>query len=306
MAENTSGGARWFKYGCLGCVGLVVLVALMIAAVFGIAWVGREEPDVRDQALTHELARPEAVVGATSEALPARPGMVRLEIASAECEVAAAAAGEPLHVDARYDANLYVMEESLDDSGEGPWTYSMTFRDKSSGVLSTLRKIFAGRSPKIGIRLPPDVPFSLDVEASRGGCNIDLGGLWLTDAALRGNMAGLNVSVGEPTREPLESFDIDITMAGANLHDLGNASPRRLSIDVAMAGMNLDLRGAWRNDSEITLGLRKGGGTLRLPRDVTIEGLDAKGIQANADPEIPRPVLRFTPDSVLDDIDVRR
>ncbi len=65
-----------------------------------------------------------------------------------------------------------------------------------------------------------------------------------------------------------------------------------------MSGINVDLRGDWRRDADISFNVRKGGANVSLPDDVVIEGLDSQpGVNVSSrdeDPEIALPRLRFS------------
>ena len=75
---------------------------------------------------------------------------------------------------------------------------------------------------------------------------------------------------------------------------VGNASPRRLEVECNMGGMELDLRGEWVVDSEITIRMGQGGGEVRLPRNVEIVGLQTSRSDLRTEAEVPRPTLTFS------------
>jgi hypothetical protein len=160
--------------------------------------------------------------------------------------------------------------------------------------MAGLRQLFGGSSPKVQVFLPKDLPLSLEVVLVEGGGRLDLGGMWLTEVDLQLTQGGFQVDVDDPLRQPAERISLYCSMGGMEISRLGNASPRRLEVDFSMGGMELDLRGQWLNDSDIDIQSSIGGAILRLPRDVTIEGLDTGRFRPPEEAEIALPTLRFT------------
>ncbi len=71
-----------------------------------------------------------------------------------------------------------------------------------------------------------------------------------------------------------------------------------------MGGMDLDLRGDWRADADVTIRTTQGGGSVRLPRDVDIVGLATGSVRAERDEETPRPTLTFTVSSSQGELEI--
>jgi hypothetical protein len=69
--------------------------------------------------------------------------------------------------------------------------------------------------------------------------------------------------------------------------------------------MELDLRGEWRADAEISLRGGMGGAEVRLPPDVRVEGVPGRPLQAPSDDELKRPTLRFTSTSQMGGVEFR-
>lgn len=307
MSDSGGDGTRWLKYGCFGCLGLVVVVLLVVVTLFGIARMSTDDPQIEDRVLSQDLggsAVPDDPTAARD--LPTRAGTVTLDLSQAEFAVLAGEPGEPLRVEASYDTKSYELEETFEGPEGGDWRYTVRFRRRDTGALSFLKQMFSRSSAKVRIFLPPDSPIRLELDVNQGGAEVDLGGLWLTEADIKMAQSGLELEVSAPLREPLERLTVDAGMGGLAIKDLGNASPRELEIEMSMGGMDVDLRGAWRNDAEITILMNRGGGALRLPSDVQVEGLELDRFPSGVEPEVGLPTLRFTSRSNLKDIDVRR
>jgi hypothetical protein len=311
MAE----GRKWFFYGCFGCLGIVGLFALVVGVMAFTAFRGVRSEKVQQRVLSQEVPRaPGAPVDDAQtepDVDPGRPiraaeaeGRVILDLSRAEFHVEPARPGEPLRVEASYDESSFELSESLNQPDDGPWSYEVTFRGKRSNLMNTLRMVFGGSQPVVRIYLPVHVPLELEMKLDQGGAIVELGGLWLTEADLRLSQGGFQIDVDQPLRQPLERLTLHGSMGGMEVSRLGNASPRKLDVDFSMGGLELDLRGQWITDSEIAIKASMGGVVLRLPRDVTIEGLESDRIRPPEEREIEPPTLRFDATSSMGEVEV--
>jgi hypothetical protein len=304
--SNTT-GTSWLKRGCLGCVGLVGLciVAVVVLAIVAHLSAGSAKPE--EQVVTREVpggVPPTPPIQGSALAA----GHVVLDLSDAEFDVRPAAAGEPIRVEASYDKGLFKLEEGLEPGADGGWTYRVSFHSTGSGLWFGIRQFMSHGKNRVRILLPPDSPLALEARISHGGAKVELGGLKLSSADVEVSMGGLELRVSEPLPAPMDSFRLRTSMGGAELRSLGNASPRKLDVEYSMGGMALDLRGLWVADSEITLHGSMGGGEVRVPRDVRLEGLSGKGFEATAQSapgEIPRPTLRFSAQSAMGDLNFK-
>ncbi len=281
MADADGGGRKWLTYGCVGCLMLVGIVALMIGVFFGSAWFGVRSEEVEDRVLTPEIPH------------GGKPGKVVLRLSAGEFRVRPADPGEPLRVEAKYDRLTYDMQERLETQEDG-WTYELEFERTSHIVMSLLKGMVGGTGSKVDVYLPRDVPLDLALWVKHGEVEVELGGLWLTETEIEFTQGGFVLEFDEPLREPLERLAFHGSMGGFMAGGVGNASPRRLEVECSMGGMELDLRGQWVVDSEITIRVSQGGGELRLPRNVEIVGLQTNRSDLRTEAEVQRPTLTFT------------
>jgi len=292
----STGTPGWLKYGCLGA--LVVGLVVIPAALVGLAWLDVRSEQVETRVLTPGIQ--------ATNILPEdrASGRVRLHVRDAEVSIEPAASGQALSVEALYDTKSFTLEESLDPGGkDSSWTYELTFDRKGrSPAISGLRSILGGTESRIRVLLPVDAPIALEFTMREGGAFLRLGGSWLTSADIDLSKGGLDMDVEEPMREPMERLSIRSSMGGASLDRIGNASPRRLDIDYSMGGLSLDLTGRWSSDSEITIHGSMGGGAVRLPGDVAIDGLDRDGVVAPAESELGPWTLTFTTASSMGEL----
>lgn len=294
MAE----GSKILKYGCFGCLGLFVVLVVIAGSLVGVASMQAKGDELADKSLERALPEPDPQVELSSmdvEQLRQRAGKVHLDLSGGEFRVSPGEPGEPIRVKARYsEGRGELTEKFVEATADEGWRYDLTFRNNASGLLDGLRMMFGGIQAEVEIFLPPDIPFALDLHVEQGGANMDLGTLWITEGDFDFSKGGVNLDFDAPLKQPMTRLRVDGSMGGFNLSHIGNASPKHLIFNGSMGGMNIDLRGEWRNDSIIEIDVSMGGGSVSLPRGVRIEGLDDKAFRVE-DPreEIPVPVLRF-------------
>ena len=318
MATSDSGGKSWLKYGCIGCAGIIGFLLLAAGGLAGVAFLQVGSEEVIDQDVIPELPR----FPASGLALPGTPelqepgeapppelvpagarGKVFLELSHAEFVVVPGEPGDELRVSAKYDKKVYELEETLETHEDSTWTYHVKFHQTGGGILTALKELFGGTQPEVRIVLPPDVLLDLDARMQQGGMTLDLGGLWLRRADFNFQQGGFELSVSEPLREPMDTLSIDGSMGGFATSSLGNASPRRLECDFNMGGMMLDLRGPWAQDAEISITQSMGGGAIRLPRNVILQGIPGRHSEVPADAELKPPTLKFTVSSSMGELE---
>jgi hypothetical protein len=292
-------GRKWLRCGCFGCLGLLVVVLVIIGVMLAVAAMKARSEEVAEDILTPELPVVEALPQGSRESAPdaavdlppAPPGRVELTLRHGGFFIEP---GDELRVEAQYDRKSCNLEERLLTDEATGWTYKVDFSCGGFSLMGMLKQMMGGQEPVLKLYLPDDTPMSLNLDLMQGGAVIELGGLWLTKMDLFAELGGAEISVSEPLREPMEEMTIFISMSGSEIRSLGNASPELLDVGFKMGGMELDLRGNWLQDSDISIDGRMGGCAVFLPNDVLIEGVDAGGLPSGATPEIKPPTLRFT------------
>lgn len=299
------------KYGCFGCLGVVGILVVACLAVGGLAWQKSRSLHAEDQVLTRELPAPQEepgnppvspeelaadVSGAGGEPPEPGAGHLVLDLSDASFEIERGEPGTPLKVDGRFDRNNYNLQQTFETGDAGEWTCKVTFERKPGvgGLITRIGEVISGTSPKVVIRVPPDRPLALKADVEHGGFRGRLGGLWLTAIDVDFAMGGAVLVFDEPLREPVRELRVTGKMGGAALVRIGNASPRRLQLDYSMGGFDLDLSGHWLRDADISLQTGMGGGTVRLPDGVFLEGLPAGAGDDRAAPDEGAPHLRFS------------
>lgn len=311
MTDARSGLGRVVKLGCFGCLAVAVMAAVAAAVLTGIAWRQAETEDIEERDLSRAVGVEPAEEGLGSEDVPLElgaeepAGRVVLDLRHTTFEIGPGAAGEPVRVRATYDTNTYELSERFQvDEATGSWTYEVGFRRTSASFLvAVIKQLFSGSRPRVAVSLPPDVPYDLELHSAQGGGEVELGGLWLTSAEIDFQQGGGWVGFSEPLLEPVESLALRFTQGGGEIEGVGNASPRELNVSFAMGGGDVDLRGAWQRDADVTIGLKMGGASVWLPDNAEVRGIDRSGLRAPRAGEVPQPVLTVSTSSRFGEVE---
>jgi hypothetical protein len=300
----------WF--GCFGCLGLLMIVVVTCAVVFGIASSMARNEQIEHRVLTQLLpsAESSAVEGSPTLVLESPPaaagGKVILDLEGTFFEIKPAAPGEPMRVEAEFDANTYDLKERFQESlGDEGWVYEVEFgRPSRSYGVTLLKEVLTDSRPEVTIFLPRNIPFDLEFRIAQGGSELELGGLNLGNADIEFAQGGGLVEFSEPLARPMDSLAVHFTQGGGAIDGAGNASPRRLDVVFSMGGGFVGLEGAWRNDSDISLRQLMGAMSVQLPSNATIRGIPRPGFETPSDAEVPLPVLRLRTSKQYGDIEI--
>jgi len=313
MPRSGSGCSRTLKIGCLGCFGLLFLVVVISAIVFGIASSQARNAVIEEQELTQTLSGAETAIvedaplEVPTEFVVAEPaGRIILDLRNTKFDIKPAAIGEPLTVKAEYDVNSYGISETFEEGpAEEGWTYEVSFRRTSGSYLMTvLKEALGGNKPRVIVSLPRGIPYDLDLMVMQGGAEVELGGLWLTNADIRFLQGGGAVEFGEPLQRPAHSLAVHFSQGGGAIEGIGNASPKTLEVSFSMGGGYIDLRGPWQQDAEITIDQSMGGVSLQLPSNVVLRGIGRHDTEGPGEDGGDVPVLRFSTSSHLGELEI--
>jgi hypothetical protein len=292
------------RYGVFGCLGIAGIALVVVAAILTTAWLQMRSERVESRELT---AAPSA---APSEAAPpdapavtaSQPVRVVLEVAVAAVTIEAAPPGEPIRVLAEYDPRQFRLEHDYQGSDEAGWTYRVEFAPNGWRNLALLRVKLGAAPPELRLLLPRDVPLVLEGLIDRSHAAVELEGLHLRAVDLEVEGGALDVSVWEPLPVPMERLVLRGHTGMVKVARVGNASPGHVEIAQHMGAIDLDLRGAWLRDADVRIEGHVAGGSIRLPRNVTIEGLDVVPRGPGRDAEVPSPTLRLSLSSRVGDM----
>jgi hypothetical protein len=268
--------------------------------LFGTAFIGSRTESVERQEFRREIDRPPSEVLSDERASLVGEGLLILDFTVGDFVVQPGESGEPVRVEAEFDTSSYALEESFESGADGDWIYRVTFRQTGMIRDGGLRVLFGASYPELRVFIPPDVPIALRGRFGKGGADLELGGLWLTEIDLEMEKGGLDVNIGRPLGAPARSFRVHGKQGGMSTSLVGNASPAEVDIFWQQGGSSVDLRGQWVNDSDVSVRSRMGGNHIQLPRGVRIEGLPGRRpLMAPSDEEVSVPTLHMSISSAM-------
>lgn len=300
---SRSGCLKSTLFGCLGIIVIVIIVGIALAVI---AKAGMKKSQVDD----HELLAAEAAEAPRPEALARHAGRVVVSLSQGEFYVNPGEPGSGVKVKARYDLNSYELTDKLEVLPDSTWVYTLDYHRTTSGLVAFARAIMGEeQESRVEVYLPPDVPVVLDLNIAQGGAEVELGGLWLTEAEIHYSQGGFELAFSEPTREPMQRLVVEGSMGGFEADRLGNASPEFLAVDCSMGGGEVDLRGQWLVNADVSLDVSMGGMAVLVPDHLEVRGyslLEPARPLAGADPEVPLPVLTLSVSQSMGEIEVIR
>ncbi len=313
-----------FKYGCVGCLSLgAFAVALIFLASAVHLTVEPEDPRPEERQLSQDLPpeiryppadAPQMPASVSLPEPPSSPaGRVVLDLSMGEFIVKPGPAGEPIRVDADFDASAFELTEEYQPSADGSWTYELRFKSRR-GFLGML---FGGGhqgNNRVELTIPRGRRVDIVGEISLGESEIDLGGLWVREVDLDFGAGDHFVEFREPLPFPMESFDIDSSLGEVEVRNLGEGSPRTVSVDHGIGELFVDLQGSWSRDAKIDIDINIGEGRLWLPEDVKIDVERAKvaigdsNVEWPDDDDLPEdaPTLTLSMNGHIGEVSIRR
>ncbi len=287
------GPRKWWVSGCLIVLGIV---ALLVATVAGLIWLSVRSAEPLSSTLVHEPPDLDVAIPRENEpTLAGTPLQVLLELDSCEVYIEPAAPGEPLSVEAHYDANDYRLEEIV---GEGsPGTYRLRFLVSSSRLITGIKQALLGGQPQLRIRLPIDTPIELKLVQRNGGAIVDLSGLHLSVAEFDIGGAILKVDADDPLQGDLERLTVKGSQGAVYLESLNLMQPQRIDVDFRMGQAQLDFRGPWASDTSVRLSMSMADTIVRLPREARVSGLGSGPLALLPTEELRPPTLTFEVES---------
>jgi hypothetical protein len=278
----------YFKYGCFGCLGCLGISVLVVGGIaLAALLLGPPEKNFVQPEIERVLPGSassdrgtEPPVGELTPPPPGEltpppgvPGRIVLDLHGGEFQIVPGEPGQPVRIEGNYNAGGFELLEELDPQGQDGWTYSIAF---SRGV-SWVRMLYGDQHEenRIRITLPRGVPFYLEGQISTGVSNLELGGLSVLGVDLDLSMGDHSFGFDEPTPEPMEQLKLRARMGEFGVRQLGNASPARVHARGRMGEFQLDLRGPWQNDTEVTARWKMGEFVVRVPEGVRIDAESA-------------------------------
>jgi len=266
---------RWNLKALSACVSIIVLAVCVLFLV------------------QHVTEKPEAHL-LSHDGPPAglQRGKVLLSLSSSMVTLRAGPPGEALRVESSFDPDVYTLGHRYEEGDNGDWTYYLDFHERSLLHVSVIGVWLGMKSPEVTVVIPGHLPFDLEATMKGGYLVMDFANLALSTADVELDRGVLQILVSDPMDAPMERLSVRSKTGTMRLGSIGNASPGRLDVQHRFGAARVDLQGQWRTDADIDFRVAIGNAELRLPGDVTIDGL---GLPRDIFPEqeIPLPTLRI-------------
>ncbi|MEM7352270.1 MAG: hypothetical protein AAF657_15825 [Acidobacteriota bacterium] len=226
-----------------------------------------------------------------------RAGQIILDLQMGEFSIRPGPAGEPIRVEADYDAGKFVLEENFVTDENGGWTYEVSFGGDGGWLGLLLGGGTSNVNNRIELIIPRDHPVDILGKVGLGELEADLGGLLIRHVDLEFGAGDHFVEFRDPLPYPMETFRAESSVGSVEVRSLGDASPRTVEVDHNIGELFLDLKGAWQNNAEVDVDFGIGECRLWLPDDVHIDmqRADVSIGESRIDRQSPRPVPEDAP-----------
>lgn len=113
-------------------------------------------------------------------------------------------------------------------------------------------------------------PMTLDIEVGACDAEFDLGGIPLTELTIEIGAASGEIDFSRPNPERLEEIDIEAGAASVAVLNIGNANFEQFSFEGGAGSFELDFRGEYTAEAEISVEIGLGSAEIILPRDIPV------------------------------------
>jgi len=113
-------------------------------------------------------------------------------------------------------------------------------------------------------------PMVMEIEAGACDAELDLGGIPIEELKLEIGAASGELDFSQPNPERMKELDIDAGAASLDFRNLGNANFERFNFDGGAGSFELDFKGRYTGESEISIDIGLGSGEIVLPTDVPV------------------------------------
>jgi hypothetical protein len=265
---------RW-RPGCLVAVAVLVVLLVVVAILLGVA----TKQNRSTKAETHHRNHSTLDLPAPDQQLPGAdtPLLLNLRVHTVALLLRPIEEGGQVTVEASYDPALYLFTQEMHDL-PGCRELRIEMAPSGSTMMALLRAKLGGPMPTLHIGIPTDVALKIVGEGLRSFSLIELGGTAVESIDMNVTDGALKISVQTPLQRPMSSIELTGSKGAITTIGLGNASPRRTRITQDIGALDLDLRGAWVGDAQIDIIGTVAAGSVWLPSDVNLLGIEDPGI----------------------------
>jgi hypothetical protein len=126
------------------------------------------------------------------------------------------------------------------------------------------------RSSNLDLTLGSTGTLALDVRSGAAEALLDMSGLPLTSLLVSSGASDTRVRFDRPNPVRMKNLTLSTGAASIVADQLGNANAEEIVVRSAVGEIQLDLSGAWQNDTEVRAEVTLGTLTIRVPRDLGV------------------------------------
>lgn len=135
---------------------------------------------------------------------------------------------------------------------------------------------------ELALSLGRNVPIDLTVEFGAGEIDMDLGGLSLSNLAVKTGASDSHVAVTSLNPVPLPRASFEVGAASLEARGLGNLNAERLDVSAGVGSVTLDFDGEWQRDTQVSLRIGMGSLDLSFPAGLGVR-VEQNGFLASFD-----------------------
>jgi hypothetical protein len=203
------------------------------------------------------------------------PLTVRVEYVAGRLELRPAAGRMLYNMSMKYDADRSDPLTRFDAAGHA---LTLGLRSRGMNFGKSDREGGAALHAELSDKVPMDLV--LELGAIKG--DLQLGGLRLTDFALKGGAADITVHFDKKNPERLRHMQFEIGAADVKIVHAANSGVEKVTANIGIGALDFDLTDPLTHDVDITATVAMGDFTLRVASDVGVY-VDQKTVLADFD-----------------------
>ena len=197
---------------------------------------------------------------------------VRVRYGAGSLNLHAGDAAELYRVHLRYDQSVFEPVHVFDDG-------TLTVGVRGVDGATNLRTRSGG---SLDVVLSPNVETRLDMEFGAVEADVDLGGLALTELAIKTGASETRIDVSRPNSRRIEEATFEAGAAEFSATNLGNLNAERIRVNTGVGDVQVDFGGEWQRGGAVELNVGLGSVELTFPRDLGVR-LMRSGFLASVD-----------------------
>lgn len=241
-------------------IALIVINVILCATVLGFArkYVSQEKTVIDQITVEKEI-------------------VVDVELSLVDLSIARASDDVAYHVNILYDKDYFDPMVSYNIRGD-QGLLQLTSETYDNDNFDNLGDLFRHKHYKENqhphkwdLRLTDRLPLEINAEIAVGEGDFDFSDLQLRDLRLEAGMADVNIVFDTPNPINMERMGIETGLGDLRIENLGNASLKKLKLEVGLGEATVDFSGEMNKDFSASMNVGLGELNLRIPRNLPVK-----------------------------------